>query len=142
MMAARNDDGTGLAALEVFVTVQRGVFAVRNPTGHRISADNHHPIGTKIDFAGIRIAGNNYVARSDVSSAVVSMPLRSWKNTKIDIRSLDDVLSDRAAFYFYRRRRSKCSRQLAPGTDGILDGETAFEKAGAGEATNGVIRVG
>ena len=140
-MTARNDNGTRFASVEIFLPMQGRMLSVESSQPGCPCYD-HHPVGSEVHTVTLGIAGNDNVPRADIPSPVVRMPFWRRKKIEVDMRRFDHVLGDGTVLYFHRRHRSKFGRQLAPGLNGVLDGEAVFKKTGAREATNGIVGVG
>src|SRR5262249_62144515 len=84
----------GRDALPVARDVQARALSWTEVEAYLVAVVHHHPVGTEVDVAEIRIARHHHVGRPDVAPTVERPVPRRSEGPEVDVGALQDVVVD------------------------------------------------
>ena len=106
--------GNGLPRVEIFLPHDPPLFAGRDIEREGVAIMDHDPIAAQVDPAFIDVPADHDVSRTEITAAVILVPLRRRQREKIDIVPFHDVFENRSAGNGLRGIRPRIMQSLFP----------------------------
>ncbi len=141
-LADGNHHGAFLSPVPMFPANLIAMLPMFDKDGASFGIMNGHAVGATIDESGIRIFLNDADAGTDITTAVVLMPLGCREFEKIDIVTLENVFQDGTGSHDFRSHRAEAPHGCCALFSQSLGGEIRRKPKSNGRAFWGIKQIG